>query len=208
MRQRTLVNCYVDFCHIRSSHTNESPLNLLDYNFLYPTTILPIMGYMIENSVRAIARQDVQGYLSTILPHLVANKPYIPSRTYALRKLIPGDSDLIKKTTEEVIDLADSSYGGNNAVWYLLTELGNNIDNHSNFNNAFMMAQKYPKKGFTEFCAYDDGISIPGNFQNHGIEFTNDSEAIKLAMNGTSTKYEDDGRGWGINSLIQNLQKV
>jgi hypothetical protein len=161
------------------------------------------MGYMVENDVKATVRTEVYGYVSTVLPHLIANKPFVPTKTYALKSLKPGNIELIRKSIDEVIDLVDYQYGGEDAIWYLLTELGNNIDNHSEFSKAFVMAQRYPRKGFTEFCAFDNGITIPGNFNKYGIDFENDSEAIALAMNGRSTKDELNGRGWGINSLIQ-----
>lgn len=198
----SLFNCFSQYCSIKSSHDSSSTLDLMNYEFFYPTTLLPIMGYMAEEKISAMMMPQVRGYMSAILPDL-ANKDYVSSKSYALRQLTPDQPKLMHKTTDEIIDLADTSYGGKEAFFYLFNELINNIEEHSNSTRAFIMAQKYKKLGFTETCVFDNGITIPTCFENHGIEFSTDSEAIEKAMNGKSTKKDQKGRGWGINTNVQ-----
>lgn len=63
------------------------------------------------------------------------------------------------------------------------------------------MAQKYVNKGFVEISILDNGISIPGCFEKHGIHFSDDHIAITSAINGSSTK--DDERGFGLGSSVK-----
>ncbi|MDI6723770.1 MAG: hypothetical protein QMD61_03920 [Methanobacterium sp.] len=159
---------------------------------------------MVEKKINAIVSPQVHGYVSAILPDFLANKSYVPSKTYVpLRQLTPNQPEIMHKTTDEIIDLADTSYGGEGAFFYLFTELINNIEDHSNSTKAFIMAQKYKKLDFTEACVFDNGITIPKCFENHDINFSTDSEAIEKAMNGKSTKKDQNGRGWGINTNVQ-----
>ncbi len=199
-----ILNCFTQFCNIKSSHDGSSNLNLIMHRFFYPTTLIPLMNYMVEKSVKATVSPQVHGYVSAVLPSFLSNKAYVPAKSYVpLRRLTKDNPEIMHKTTEEIIDLADTSYGGEDAISYLLTELGNNLEEHSEFENAFIMAQKYPKLNFTEVCMIDDGIGIPCSFKENGIEFKNDYEAIFNAMNGVSTKEEQNGRGWGINTIVQ-----
>jgi len=48
-----------------------------------------------------------------------------------------------------------------------------------------------------EIGVLDNGSSIPGNFYSKGVMFNLDSDAINLALNGTSTK-TGEGRGRGL----------
>lgn len=61
-----------------------------------------------------------------------------------------------------------------------------------------MLAQNYHKKRFAEISIFDDGISIPGSFENHGVKFKSDAFAISSAINGFSTKSKE--RRHGLNS--------
>lgn len=50
----------------------------------------------------------------------------------------------------------------------------------------------------------DNGISIPGSFKEFGYNFKNDCEAIINAVNGLSTKNNNDfiERGTGLNNTV------
>ncbi len=90
-------------------------------------------------------------------------------------------------------------------LMYSIDELLTNIVEHSQYKNSFILLQNYPSKHRLEFSLMDDGISIPGNFRNHHIEFENDSESLEKALNGVSTKEEDGGRGFGLKSVFKVL---
>ncbi|MHB1806889.1 MAG: hypothetical protein ACYCR2_07815 [Thermoplasmataceae archaeon] len=94
--------------------------------------------------------------------------------------------------------------GGTNAFKYLMSELIDNMYQHSEFNIAYTMCQVIRKKKYVEICFLDNGISIPGNFERHEIDFKDDPTAIKMAVDGISTKgdYESGERGFGLQSTL------
>ncbi|MCS3924416.1 hypothetical protein [Methanosalsum natronophilum] len=87
------------------------------------------------------------------------------------------------------------NYGGEDAFNYMMGELIDNIYQHSHFKNANIMAQRYEKQGFVDIAIFDDGISIPCCFENHGIHIDNDCAAIEMAIQGKSTKSQERGYG-------------
>ncbi len=86
-----------------------------------------------------------------------------------------------------------------------IDELLTNVDEHSQYKNSFILLQHYPSHEKLEFSLMDDGIFIPGNFKKHGIDFENDSDSLKKALNGVSTKGEEEGRGYGLSSVFKGL---
>jgi hypothetical protein len=84
----------------------------------------------------------------------------------------------------------------------------NNIRDHSNFTTGYILAQKFPNVGVADISFMDNGISIPGRFEEHDFEFKNDYDAIHQAINGKSTAYENEEmRGTGLNSSISLVTK-
>jgi len=74
--------------------------------------------------------------------------------------------------------------------------------------SAFVMAQNYKHLGFLEIGFIDDGITIPGCFNKHGLSYDEPShyQAIIDALSGLSTK-EGTQRGYGLSSSM-NLFKA
>jgi hypothetical protein len=85
-----------------------------------------------------------------------------------------------------------------NPVNTLIGEMADNIDQHSQFTHASLMAQHFPSKNMVDIGIFDNGISIPGNFKKNGIKFENDSDAIIKAITGVSTKKDENRRGRGL----------
>jgi hypothetical protein len=86
---------------------------------------------------------------------------------------------------------------------FLISEMLNNIFDHSNFKNAYILAQDYTTLNTIDISIMDDGISIPGNFEKSSFEFENDCDAIFQAINGKSSDILKNGmRGTGLNSSI------
>lgn len=202
-----LVDNFVKFCSIRSEHNKrrnpKRKLDLTNHNFFYPTTLLPTLEFRDKNSLTATLNPNTYGYVEKILnPSPWSKKTYVP-----FRELSPRDKQRRGQIIEEIFDLMDHSYGGKRALSLLLYEFTDNIYEHSEFTRAFIMAQNYPTKKFTEICFYDNGITIPGNFSKYNIEYKNDQEAVKEAIEGTSTKDEFAERGWGINRLVEMFIK-
>ncbi len=86
------------------------------------------------------------------------------------------------------------------SVPYLLGELTDNIEQHSQFTHASIMAQYFHQKEYVDIGILDNGLSIPKVFENNKISFTEDFDAIAKAMSGVTTKKEDGTRGFGLQS--------
>ena len=100
---------------------------------------------------------------------------------------------------EKIQDKIPSSFG--NSVLHILGELADNVDQHSHFTHASLMAQYFPKKRHIDMAVLDNGISIPFNFEKNKILVKKDSEAIKKALNGEiTTKKNEIMRGYGLKS--------
>ncbi len=92
-----------------------------------------------------------------------------------------------------------------NLINYILGELTDNIIEHSKYTNNYILAQYYKNTGL-EICIYDDdGIGIPQSFKNAGFHFDKDYEAIKMALNGESTK-DNKERGTGLSSINRIME--
>lgn len=104
-------------------------------------------------------------------------------------------TNLIKSMENKIPDTFKDS------IKFILAELSDNIDQHSNFTFASLMAQYYPNKECLDLAVLDNGITIPFNFEKHDISFDKDSEAIKKALFGEVTTRKDDlMRGFGLRS--------
>jgi len=111
-----------------------------------------------------------------------------------------------KKLGKEINDLLNKIIGkipnNINGVSYILSELSDNIEDHSEYNCASIMAQYFPNKKEVEIIVFDNGLTIPGVFSKNNVSFYKDSEAIEKALSGevsTPKLYQQEqGRGYGL----------
>ena len=94
--------------------------------------------------------------------------------------------------------------GGKNAFRYLVGELTDNIYDHSGFQHAMVMAQRQNEHKRLRLGFADDGMTIAGSLRNVGMEIEDDVEAIEMAVNGLSSKDENE-RGKGLGSNIKMI---
>lgn len=86
---------------------------------------------------------------------------------------------------------------------YLLSEIVDNIVEHSDSSYGYIFAQYYKNKKdkFIDICIVDEGISILGSYlKNKKDNISSDIDAIQKASIGVSTKNRPDAenRGYGI----------
>lgn len=97
-----------------------------------------------------------------------------------------------------------------NGLKYMIDETLDNITEHSESDRGYIFAQSYPRKGFLDVCIADRGVTLLGSYQKlPGNEIASDSEAIKAANRGLSSKNLPDAenRGFGIKTSKQMLIK-
>lgn len=98
-------------------------------------------------------------------------------------------------------------------AWYVLTEIGNNIRQHS-WGDGFVCAQKYKEDKDVEIVQLafaDDGIGILGSFSATGASWANgmhDADAIEKALEPrVSCKAGDPNEGVGL-TLVSELVRL
>lgn len=87
------------------------------------------------------------------------------------------------------------------ATWYLITELANNVRQHSN-GNGIVVAQSTQGDGFVRIAIADDGRGIPESLRSSGItaaESLSDTESIYRALEAkVSSKGQPANEGVGL----------
>lgn len=93
-------------------------------------------------------------------------------------------------------------------VKYMVSEIIDNIVEHSYSKNGYIFAQSYPHLEYLDICIADSGITLLGSYQQSGkYEIDTDIEAISAANRGISTKNLPDAenRGFGIGTTKKML---
>ncbi len=111
-------------------------------------------------------------------------------------------SEILTKTSK----IIPKSFGS--SILYIIGELTDNIEQHSRYSNAYVLLKYNPKKAQTEIGIFDDGLSIPFVFEKNNILFSKDSEAIKMAIEGKTTKKEDITRGYGLRTSMKIVKAL
>ena len=197
-----LIKSYSEFCKLRSLSSTKY-VDLSSGKFFFPTTLLPTYIYSLKNNKKFIMpkNESVRNYVELctgqIAPGDLNNKTYI-----AIEKLpkFAKDFDTTIGNINNICTNGDL-FGGANSFNYYLSELCDNIYEHADFKDAYVLVQKYEKQGFVEIVIVDDGCTIPGSFEKKNIEFDEDGQYLIQAVNGLSTKKEE-GRGKGLGTSM------
>ncbi|WP_405308999.1 hypothetical protein [Methanobrevibacter sp.] len=210
----SLINNLRKVNRIIKDNQGNTIMDLSRYSFMAPPTLLPILQYMeLHNVYKYKPHLATKSYLKKVLGKKKCTDTTIPLRK--LKKFHYKDyfqvADKIElylsDLTDEIVELIPSKVDAQ-SVNVLFYEMLTNIYKHSQCNTAYVLCQKYPRVNTIDICIIDDGISIPGSFENEGIGFENDSEAIYDAINGRTTdkeKYNLHGRGLNTSANITSL---
>lgn len=185
-------------------------LDLSEVNWVLPCSIILIGSKLMEivnkgAEVKYLPpkNEKVREWLSGIGFPLGGNKD---GNTFVSLKHFPNNLSNKNQVNEEANSLLHSienklpdNFGS--SIKYILGELADNIDEHSNFTFASLLAQYYPQKEYFDMAVLDNGITIPFNFEKNKIIFKTDSDAIKKAIFGeVTTKKNEKMRGYGLKS--------
>ncbi len=206
-----LISSYSEFVDFRNQAKGESIVDLKDRKWLSSTSVL-LLAYLRTKygcALHSTGSSNAKGYLDLMTQDpmwwakglkviLSKGNSYIPFSE------LPKEEEDFRILFAKISDLIKSHKpsGGEEAFKYVLSELTDNVYQHSNFENSYMMGQAYKNQGYVELSFIDDGISIPGNFEKHKISFEGDWNAISMAVGGKSTK-NDYERGTGLISSLK-----
>ena len=149
------------------------------------------------------AREEVETVLETYL-----DKSHVPLCSFAMTD---ANRDIFGTIIQRVILKQTGFKGGSSSLGYLISELFDNIYEHSHSKNGYVFSQYSPDKEAIDICIADTGVTIPGSFRQASLYQKeidgNDSEALRLANEGYSTKNrpEAENRGYGISTSKQML---
>jgi anti-sigma regulatory factor (Ser/Thr protein kinase) len=95
------------------------------------------------------------------------------------------------------------------AIAYLLSELTDNIVEHSNTERGWISFQYYKQKGFLDLCIADSGVGLLESYKKYQGEkdfshITTHVQAVDNAIKGNSTKHLNE-RGFGIHTSREML---
>ena len=190
---------YLEFCELRKHALSTGKMDLSNIDWFYPTNLLPLGIFIKEQqdiSVIPPINLNVLNYYNIITK---GEARYSSGRSYIPIVQIPPNEYQREKMLEPLYNFKNAHVGGRNDFSYFISELVDNVYQHSRFSTAYIMSQKYARS--TEVGIIDNGISIPGAFENAGFEF-DDTKALSEAINGLSTK-PDAGRGFGLRTSLK-----
>jgi hypothetical protein len=184
-----------------------------------PLTILPICALLNATgktvNIDSSNSAEFRSYLRTIgFPVGTASTSYCPDKSYLpiTRTSLPEQSRNLNTIAGEYGKLVLSHAGTSErsdlvtTVDYIFGEMTTNVVEHSGAANYWLFAQKWRTEEI-EFCIIDDGMGIRKRFQEEGMYFVNDIEAVREAIQGTSVKslgsLNPSERGHGLGSSIK-----
>lgn len=214
----------IDFINFIESNPQARNIivNLEHVRFVQPTFILAlaVLSDILEKKGSTLSfnqpeNGDCSSYLKTISfpsgirPDLVSDWKEVLSkntrRTYLPIINFPTDrstlnTDVRERLLSQVNFLIKTrlNIGSEyqNAISYLISEMTDNIIEHSGIDRGWLMVQYYPKTLYLDICLIDNGKTILGSYKDNGrSDISNDTNAIERALQGLSTKRDDRGTG-------------
>lgn len=196
-----------------------------DVSFLHPFFLAPLAIYMntsgkdieciniplrVQSYLNSICfdrmlhfgnekREDVESVIQKY-----TDKTYLPLCSFAMTDSNKDTFGSIIKTV--IMKQANIGRDGSSSLSYLISELLDNIYEHSQSPNGYVFSQYLEKEGVINLCIADTGITIAGSFEQAGLYQEeidgSETEALKLANEGYSTKNrpEAENRGYGIST--------
>ncbi len=186
---------------------NRIEINMRNLKWILPCSALIVSHKLNELYNRGYAisfiepeEKSIRDYLSTVgfpLGGGDSKKTLLPINHF----INDGSSTkVIEREMKEVFEIVRINFPKElwTPIFYLLSELTDNMDQHSKFTVGSIMVQYYKNKGFIDIGILDNGLTIPGVYEKNKIEFSTDIEAIMKSTKGISTKFNEGGRGKGL----------
>jgi hypothetical protein len=179
-------------------------------NFIAPASLLPAISFAESNGIANYhcSDTDTHNHLNKILKRAPRTSDVLPlldvdldknyeKRDICLNKLKNDIHELLFPASPFPAGIDYSYYGGTETFPYIIEQIIDNIEEHSNAERVYSYSQKYPKEGYIDVGILDNGDTIPkkfeqskNNFNNeksNPYEVQNDCEAIFRSLNGIST---------------------
>ncbi len=210
-----------------AENENEFIFDLKEVNFAFPFFLLPvasIINYKKQSGIKVNIElnTNIREYFSYLLFPEGLNslnnslwrdklktfsfKTYLPICVIPTRTVSSTEREQLLTVFSKILNNQLNLTGNIVSVLsYLLTETIDNITDHANVDNGWLMVQNYPQKGFLDICIVDTGKGILQTYKDFGFtEIDTDIKAMQNAINGRSTKDMKE-RGFGISTTRRML---
>ena len=194
-----LVQNYAEYARINASYLETGSVDLADVRFIYPTTLLPLSGLITSSPSCYVepTQSAPRGYISTIL----CPSPRGQGKSHVSLAELPHDKEESSAVLSDIFSMCKSmgkQDGSRSALVYAVSELVDNIYEHSQFTRALVIGQRYDYKGFADISFYDDGMTIPGSLK--AKVDGSPTKRVCAALGGESAK--DVSRGFGLRTTF------
>jgi len=180
-------------------------IDLRNQTFIHPFLILPLCVILrkapfLECEVDYLFNVATESYLNTILfpsgfnalthPNWDEYLSRFQNKTYLPICQIPAevkDTQVRERllTVFENILLRQLNISGQmvSVIKYLIGEAMDNIVDHADVSNGWIMVQNYPQKGFLDICILETGIGLLGSYQKFNfLDIQNDVQALTCTL--------------------------
>jgi len=219
----TQLRCFLetkDKMYQYASNGDDIRLDFSNVRWFTPAFLAPLSvayNHLVDSGINIQISEPndrgVRHYLNQIRFPRGTASPTIKYRNHIPLCLMNTDENdgVIETVGQKVRELvrkkySDFSSGAIDAVTYPVNEIIDNVDQHSGCEYGSLLIQNTPQKPFLTICIADNGISIPGNYDRHNIEYDSDVDAIRKALEGRSTSPEaGHHRGYGIRTTVNMI---
>ena len=150
---------------------------------------------------------DIEEYLGSY-----RDKSYIPIMRFPLlgersRAHVTSVGSAVVNLLRSRLDLSGRIFTGVN---YLISEILDNVIEHSFSHGGGIICQEYARKGYMDICIFDNGVTIPGSYRRAKLldDRSTDAQALQTTINrrlSTKNTAGSVNRGFGISSSRQML---
>ena len=198
---------------------DREEIEIASIKFVTPLSITPVAALINKKSLKHTYQGENKSYLETIhfpdgvekIDSIQTQKTYWPivhlrlkdlSKEEITRQLSTLHSKYLELLKRNII--ADQRFlelVTNNTFGFLLGEIFDNVEEHSQAENLYLFAQYWPKTNACEICILDDGQGLLGSLKSAGREVVDSQDALqKILEKGLSSKTEfgEMKRGTGI----------
>ena len=150
---------------------------------------------------------DIEEYLESY-----RDKSYIPIMRFPLlgersRANVTSVGSAVANLLRSRLDLNGRIFTGVN---YLISEILDNVIEHSFSHGGGIVCQDYARKGYMDICVFDNGVTIPGSYRRAKLldDRSTDAQALQTTINrrlSTKNTAGSVNRGFGISSSRQML---
>ncbi|MBN1198725.1 MAG: hypothetical protein JXA23_05180 [Bacteroidales bacterium] len=203
----------------------NSSITIKQEGYVTPLSITPLAAIISKKQLVIKSKGENTSYLDTVsfpygvsdIRSILADRTYIPIihlRINSIPSMVTNQLNEIHGIFIRLLKsniIADPEFVQlitDQTIGFVVSEVIDNIDQHSKAENLFLFAQYWKRINTCEICIVDDGIGIYRSLLHAGRDVQSPMDAMnKMITSGLSSKFEYSGsqRGTGIKNIRDAL---